>query len=190
MVEIGGEVKVSGKNIQKKPWNIGVDYPLTNTNPGEKIVGIVSLEDRSMATSGNYRNFFEHGSKKYSHIINPKNGLGLTTNHAVVVISNKGSMSDALATSISILGKSGLKILNHFQCRRRAFRGLRGKFLTYLCAVWGYGRVLRCQLGFKTCPGVPKISQAPKLQVRRPVLDAILGSKIGLWGFSFGLRRF
>ena len=58
--------------------------------------------------------FIQIGGKKYSHIINPKNGLGLTTNHAVVVISNKGSMSDALATSISILGEGGLKILNHF----------------------------------------------------------------------------
>ena len=42
MVEIGGEVKVSGTNIQKKPWKIGVDYPLPNTNPGEKNYGYCS----------------------------------------------------------------------------------------------------------------------------------------------------
>ena len=51
MVEIGGEVKVSGTNIQKKPWKIGVDYPLPNTNPGEKILGIFSLIDLSSTCS-------------------------------------------------------------------------------------------------------------------------------------------
>ena len=74
----------------------------------------VKLSNAAVSTSGNVEQFIQIGGKKYSHIINPKNGLGLTTNHAVVVISNKGSMSDALATSISILGEGGLKILNHF----------------------------------------------------------------------------
>jgi len=49
-----------------------------------------------------------------------------------------------------------LNILNHFRGRLRSSQRIGGKFLNYLGAVWGYGRVLRCQLGFKTRPGVPK----------------------------------
>jgi len=104
MVEIGGEVRVSGRNIQKKPWKIGVDYPLPNTNPGEKIMGIVSLIDKSLATSGNYRNFFEHDSKKYSHIIDPRTGYAIESNIASVTVIAKSCMdADAVATVLNVM---------------------------------------------------------------------------------------
>ena len=104
MVEIGGEVRVSGKNIQNKPWQIGIDYPAVNTNPGEKIMGIVSLTNKSMATSGNYRNFYEYNSKKFSHIIDPRTGYAIKSDIAsVTVVAERCIDADAVATALNVM---------------------------------------------------------------------------------------
>ena len=109
-ISAGGDVIVGNPPPGRLYWIIRIN-PFGDSNSETMRV---KLSNAAVSTSGNVEQFIQIGGKKYSHIINPKNGLGLTTNHAAVVISNKGSMSDALATSISILGKSGLKILNHF----------------------------------------------------------------------------
>ena len=109
-ISAGGDVIVGDPPPGRLYWIIKIN-PFGDSNSETMRV---KLSNAAVSTSGNVEQFIQIGGKKYSHIINPKNGLGLTTNHAAVVISNKGSMSDALATSISILGKSGLKILNHF----------------------------------------------------------------------------
>ena len=109
-ISAGGDVIVGDPPPGRLYWIIRIN-PFGDSNSETMRV---KLSNAAVSTSGNVEQFIQIGGKKYSHIVNPKNGLGLTTNHAAVVISNKGSMSDALATSISILGKSGLKILNHF----------------------------------------------------------------------------
>ena len=109
-ISAGGDVIVGNPPPGRLYWIIRIN-PFGDSNSETMRV---KLSNAAVSTSGNVEQFIQIGGKKYSHIVNPKNGLGLTTNHAAVVISNKGSMSDALATSISILGKSGLKILNHF----------------------------------------------------------------------------
>ena len=109
-ISAGGDIIVGDPPPGRLYWIIRIN-PFGDSNSETMRV---KLSNAAVSTSGNVEQFIQIGGKKYSHIINPKNGLGLTTNHAAVVISNKGSMSDALATSISILGKSGLKILDHF----------------------------------------------------------------------------
>ena len=109
-ISAGGDVIVGDPPPGRLYWIIKIN-PFGDSNSETMRV---KLSNAAVSTSGNVEQFIQIGGKKYSHIVNPKNGLGLTTNHAAVVISNKGSMSDALATSISILGKSGLKILDHF----------------------------------------------------------------------------
>ena len=109
-ISAGGDVIVGDPPPGRLYWIIRIN-PFGDSNSETMRV---KLSNAAVSTSGNVEQFIQIGGKKYSHIVNPKNGLGLTTNHAAVVISNKGSMSDALATSISILGKSGLKILDHF----------------------------------------------------------------------------
>ncbi len=104
MIEIGGEVRVSGENIQNKPWQIGIDYPLVDTSPGEKIIGVVPLINKSMATSGNYRNFYEYDSKKYSHIIDPRTGYAIESSIAsVTVVSELCMDADAIATALNVM---------------------------------------------------------------------------------------
>ena len=97
-ISAGGDVIVGNPPPGRLYWIIRIN-PFGDSNSETMRV---KLSNAAVSTSGNVEQFIQIGGKKYSHIVNPKNGLGLTTNHAVVVISNKGSMSDALATSISI----------------------------------------------------------------------------------------
>ena len=105
MVEIGGEVRVSGKNINNKPWQIGIDYPVINTKPGEKIMAIAPLIDKSMATSGNYRNFYQIGDSMIFHTIDPTTGYPAYTNMlSASVFSKTCFLADAYATSFMVMG--------------------------------------------------------------------------------------
>lgn len=106
LVEIGGEVRTLGLNPKKEAWKIGIDKPVDNNNsPGENLQAIVHLTNKSLATSGNYRKFYEQDGVKYSHTINPKTGYPV--NHSllcVTVIANDCMTADAFATAFMVLG--------------------------------------------------------------------------------------
>jgi len=104
MVEIGGEVRTYGKNNRGKSWKIGIDRPKPGLRPGEDIYAIASLKDQAMATSGNYRNYFEYDGVKYSHIIDPRNGKPTQSNIASVTVIAPNCMdADALATALNVM---------------------------------------------------------------------------------------
>lgn len=101
LVEIGGEIKVRGKNKDGDLWQIGVATP-TN-KPG--IQKIIFLKNKSMATSGDYRNYFEQNGIRYSHTIDPRAGKPISHKLAsVTVIHNSCMYADAMATAIDVLG--------------------------------------------------------------------------------------
>lgn len=109
MVEIGGDLIVSGKNDKSAAWRVGIEKP----DPAQKAVElIVSLEDKSLATSGDYRNFVEYDGVRYSHIINPVTGRPITHNTtSVSVVADSAMMADAWATAMLVLGQEeGMKI--------------------------------------------------------------------------------
>ncbi len=100
MVEIGGEVRTKGHNAKNKKWRIGIATP---TNVG--LQKIVSLSNFSMATSGDYLNYFEKDGIRYSHTINPKTGKPITHKLASVsVIYKNCTLADAYATAIDVMG--------------------------------------------------------------------------------------
>jgi thiamine biosynthesis lipoprotein len=106
MVEIGGEVSARGLNKMKELWKIGIDVPRFANLPGQEIEAILALKDNSVATSGDYRNYFEYENKIYSHTIDPKTGRPVTNNMASATVVAKSCMeADALATAIMVLGK-------------------------------------------------------------------------------------
>ena len=117
MVEIGGEVRVGGKNNLNRPWSIGIETPVKNTLPGEQIFGKVDISDKGMATSGNYRNFYTYNGKSYSHIIDPRNGKSVESSLLSVTVLAESCMdADALATALSILSyDQGLKLINSIE---------------------------------------------------------------------------
>ena len=101
MVEIGGEIKVSGNNLKLNKWSIGVQNPNFDTSTPFKIL---SLTNKAMATSGNYRNYFELDGKRYSHIISPTTGYPVENKiSSVTIISNSCLDSDALSTALMVM---------------------------------------------------------------------------------------
>jgi thiamine biosynthesis lipoprotein len=106
LVEIGGEVKTKGFNKKGKEWKIGIDKPFDNNlMPGENLQAIVKLSNKSLATSGNYRKFYEYDGVKYSHTIDPKTGYSV--NHSLLsttVIADDCMTADAYATAFMVLG--------------------------------------------------------------------------------------
>jgi thiamine biosynthesis lipoprotein len=114
-VEIGGEIRVNGRNKDGNYWNIGIDKPLENSTANDRVIyEIVSLENKSIATSGSYRKFYEEDGLKYSHTLDPKTGYPVTHNllSASVIADNCG-LADALATAIMVMGPDkGMDFVN------------------------------------------------------------------------------
>jgi thiamine biosynthesis lipoprotein len=106
IVEIGGELKTKGVNYKKESWKVGLDKPLDNNNiPGENLQVIIKLNNKALATSGNYRKFYKKNGVKYSHTINPKTGYPV--NHSLLsatVITKKCIDADGYATSFMVIG--------------------------------------------------------------------------------------
>lgn len=111
MVEIGGEITTRGINPERVPWRIGVNKPSEDAlNENHELQTILNVTDKSMATSGNYRNFYIKGGKKYAHTIDPKTGYPVQ--HSLLsatVLTDRCAKADAYATSFMVLGMDGAK---------------------------------------------------------------------------------
>jgi thiamine biosynthesis lipoprotein len=102
MVEIGGEVRVAGRNASGDAWRIGVEDP---DGGGGRPWVAVALTDTAMATSGDYRNYYERDGVRISHTIDPRTGRPITHSLASVSVIHPSCMTaDALATAIDVLG--------------------------------------------------------------------------------------
>lgn len=111
MVEIGGEVVTSGISEKRVPWRIGVTKPTDDTlSVSSELQTVLNVTDRAMATSGNYRNFYYKGGKKYAHTIDPKTGYPVQHNIlSATVLAPNCATADAYATSFMVLGLDGAK---------------------------------------------------------------------------------
>ncbi|MBO4451810.1 MAG: FAD:protein FMN transferase [Bacteroidaceae bacterium] len=111
MVEIGGEVRVRGQNPQEKPWSIGIITPTPDpTGQNNEVEEILHITDIAMATSGNYRNFYIEGNKRYAHTIDPRTGYPVQ--HSILsstVLARDCAVADAYATAFMVLGLDSAK---------------------------------------------------------------------------------
>ena len=101
LAEIGGEVRVRGKNPEGRPWRLAIEVPNTSGVAHR----VVTLSEGAIATSGDYRNFFERDGKRYSHTIDPR--LGMPVTHALAsasVVHASAMWADGYATLIAVLG--------------------------------------------------------------------------------------
>lgn len=106
LVEIGGEVRVCGDKGGVL-WRIGIDRPEDNNiMPGEDLQAIISLKDRSLATSGNYRKFYIEDGIKYSHTIDPKTGYPARNRLlSATIIADECATADGIATACMVMGQ-------------------------------------------------------------------------------------
>jgi FAD:protein FMN transferase len=102
MVEVGGEVRTKGLNASAEPWRIGIEQP--DANP-QRARLVVPLSGRAMATSGDYRIYFEQDGRRYSHEIDPATVTPIAHRLcSVSVVADDCMRADALATALIVLG--------------------------------------------------------------------------------------
>jgi FAD:protein FMN transferase len=103
-VEIGGEIIVRGKNRDGDRWRIGIDAP-KDDNTTHELENIIHVSDVCIATSGNYRKFYEKDGVKYAHTLDPKTGYPVTHSLlSVTVIAESCAEADAYATAFMVMG--------------------------------------------------------------------------------------
>ena len=103
LVEIGGEIRASGRSGRGDPWRIAIEQPDAGA---QDVAQVVILTDVAVATSGDYRNFFEHDGKRYSHSIDPHKGFPIEHDLvSVTVIHASAMLADGWATAFTVLGE-------------------------------------------------------------------------------------
>ena len=103
LVEIGGEMRLSGIKASGTPWKIAIEKPETDQRSAQKII---SIGTNAVATSGDYRNYYETDGIRYSHLINPSTGYPISHNLVSVTVIHPSSMTaDGLATALNVMGK-------------------------------------------------------------------------------------
>ena len=103
LINLGGNIQLVGSRPDGEPWRIGVADPLEPLD--DKNVGILSVTDCAVVTSGNYQRFFIENDTVYGHIIDPKTGIPVNNDLlSVTVIANDGTLCDALSTALFVMG--------------------------------------------------------------------------------------
>lgn len=103
LVEVGGEMRVSGHKANGVQWRIAIEKPVSAERAVQEII---SIGTNAIATSGDYRNYFEENGVRYSHLIDPRTGAPITHNLVAVTVVHPSSMTaDGLATALNVMGK-------------------------------------------------------------------------------------
>ena len=109
-VETGGDIRVTGSRGDGEPWRIGIQDPAGKEG---ETVAVLLISKGAVCTSGNYARGYWLGKQKVSHIIDPRTGKPCDQNPSVTIVAKEAFWADALATALSVLGKEGLKIIEH-----------------------------------------------------------------------------
>lgn len=133
-IELGGEIRVAGTNKEGNKWRIGIDTPKSK---GERsIQEVIEVSNKSVATSGNYRKFYEVNGVKYGHTIDPKTGMqAQQTLLSATVVMDECALADGFATAFMVLGlektKEFLKKNKKLGIEVLLIYNEKGKFKTY-----------------------------------------------------------
>ena len=108
LIDVGSEMRSKGKNAQGNVWTIGITRPQENVDNlpiEDRYDFAMALDNKSLATSGNYRKFFYEGKNKYVHTINPKTGHSEPSDLlSATVVANECIEADAIATACMVIG--------------------------------------------------------------------------------------
>lgn len=109
LVEIGGEMRVAGTKLNGETWRIAIEKPVTESRAVQKII---SVGDNAVATSGDYRNYYEDDGIRYSHLIDPNTGYPIQHNTVSATVVHSSSMTaDGLATAMMVLSAKDAQAL-------------------------------------------------------------------------------
>lgn len=112
LIEIGGEMLAKGNSPSGQPWKVGINIPDSASSITD-LFTVVSLKNKALATSGDYRQYFEVEGKRYSHILDPRSGFPISHNLVSVSVIAPDCMSaDAYATALMVIGfKAGIELV-------------------------------------------------------------------------------
>jgi thiamine biosynthesis lipoprotein len=103
LIEVGGEMRAAGLSERDDPWKVGIDRPDERGERGSQ--AHLQLTNRSVATSGNYRKFYEKDGKRFSHTIDPQTGYPVTHQLlSTTVVASSAALADAFATVFMVYG--------------------------------------------------------------------------------------
>lgn len=127
LVEIGGELRSKGSKPGLKPWRVAIEAPEAHR---QGVFRTLPLMDRAIATSGDYRNYFEHEGQRFSHTIDPRTGAPI--NHklaSVTVLAGSALVADGWATALMVLGpEHGLALADEYQIAALMLIRVEGSF--------------------------------------------------------------
>jgi len=102
LVDIGGEARARGVSKSKTPWKLAINKPVEGAGLTEMEL-VVSLAEKSIATSGSYRQFYEKDGKKIAHIMDPRTGYSTTSDLlSATVIADDCMTADGIATALMV----------------------------------------------------------------------------------------
>ncbi|WP_343701984.1 FAD:protein FMN transferase [Chitinophaga sp.] len=105
LVDVGGELVASGLNAQGQPWSVGIERPSETDSLQGPEQAILRLKNRAVATSGNYRRFFDEGGTRFAHTIHPRTGQAVHNNIITVTVTAPDAITaDAYDNALILLG--------------------------------------------------------------------------------------
>jgi thiamine biosynthesis lipoprotein len=111
LVAASGDLSIGDPPPGKDGWRVGIDSP---SKPNSDFARVLTLSNAGVSTSGDAEQFLDAGGSRYSHIVDPKTGMGLTTPITVTIVTRRGIDSDGLATAVSVLGvRRGLDLIEN-----------------------------------------------------------------------------
>lgn len=144
LIDVGGEVLGKGNKPDNKLWKLGIQKPEDNAEYGKELQAIIHLENKAMATSGNYRKFYEEDGVRYSHTIDPMTGYPVQHSLlSVSVLANDCASADAWATAFMVLGlEKSKELLNNVNGLEAYFiySGKNGELMTFYTS--GFQKIL------------------------------------------------
>lgn len=112
IINVSGDINTWGKQLDGKPWTIGIVNPM-NKN---KVFATFPLDDSAVETSGSYEKYVTFNEKRYSHIIDPRTGYPASGIVSVSIFAKQTEIADALATAVFVLGvEVGLDLVNQLK---------------------------------------------------------------------------
>ena len=127
IVNATGDMSLWGRQLNGKPWNIGITNPFNHTN----VYAVLPVKQEAVTTSGTYEKFVEFDGIRYSHIINPVTGYPATGLTSVTILGESTEIANCLSTSIMVLGaEKGLALLAQFPAYSSIMISDKGKVIT------------------------------------------------------------
>ena len=116
LVSLGGNVQALGTKTDGTAWQIAIENP----DKSSDYIGVVSVKDKAVITSGGYERYFEKNGKTYHHILDPEIGYPAESGvKSVTIVSDDGTLADALSTSLFVMGKE--KALDYWREHKNEF---------------------------------------------------------------------